>query len=100
MKSYWFVESTGTNKKGASGEDTSAIAISYQDSYLNCKLSNIKSLIENVVIFSADENENQTDGQGMKFVSVIVKNWRTNMFTAYDVLAFIFVYGTSAFYLQ
>ena len=27
----------------------------------------------------------------MKFVSVIVKNWLTNMFTAYDVLIFIFV---------
>ena len=36
----------------------------------------------------------------MKFVCDIVKNWLTNMFTAYNVLTFIFVYGSSDFYLQ
>lgn len=52
---------------------------------------------------SGEENENQANGQGMKFVSVIVKiklAYIKKMCTAYDLLTFIFVYGTSAFYLQ
>ena len=44
---------------------------SYQDSYPNCELSNIKSWRMQSV--SGEENDNQANGQGMKFVSVIVK---------------------------
>lgn len=72
MKLYWVVESRGIDqKKRPNGEDTSTIMTSYQDSYPNCELSNIKSWrIQSV---SREENENQANGQGMKFVSVIVK---------------------------
>ena len=62
------------------------IVISYQDSYPNCKPSNIKS--RGMRSVSGEGNENQTNGQGMKFVSVMVKNW-----LAYDVLTFILFMG-------
>ena len=62
--------------------------MSSQDSYPKCLPSSIKSwrmLSEN----------NKKDGQVMKFLSLIVKNWPTNMFTGYDGFTCIFVCGTS-----
>lgn len=101
-KLYWVVESIRgiTNKKGTTDEDTAAIMTSYHDSYPNCELSNIKSWRMQSANFWRGKWKSKRCSRNEIICICHCEDWtglHNTMFTAYDLLIFIFVYGTSAF---